>query len=57
VTVKQLIAQLRKMPVNAVVGWADHDQGDDELNGRVRIVEEASEAVKREYGVGVVLRP
>jgi hypothetical protein len=56
-TVKQLIDHLKKMPPDDLVGWADHDQNEEELNGRVRIVEEASAEVRRLYRVGVVLRP
>lgn len=45
ITVRQLIAKLKKMPSNAVVAWRDHDQSEDELNGYVNCVEEAPEAV------------
>ncbi|HEY1750293.1 MAG TPA: hypothetical protein VGG29_03465 [Caulobacteraceae bacterium] len=41
----------------AKVGIQDHDHSEDELNGRVRVVEEASEHVKREYDIGVIIRP
>ncbi len=34
-TTKQLIAQLRKMPPDAIVVWRDHDQSRDEYNDRV----------------------
>lgn len=38
-TVKQLIAQLRKMPSSAEVYLRDHDQSDWEYNGAASIVE------------------
>jgi hypothetical protein len=57
VTVHELIRRLKQFPRDAEVGWADHDHSDDELNGRVRYVEEASDFIKRERGVQVVLRP
>lgn len=56
-TVRKLIAELKKMPLDAVVGWQDHDQADDELNARVGSVWEAEEELRRSHGVGVVLRP
>jgi hypothetical protein len=55
-TVRQLIAKLRKMPPDGVVGWADHDHSEDELNALVRCVDEASDTLKRTHGVDVVLR-
>jgi hypothetical protein len=57
VKVHELIRRLKQFPRDAEVGWADHDHSDDELNGRVRYVEEASDFIKRERGVQVVLRP
>lgn len=57
VTVRQLIAMLKKMPQDAVVGWQDHDHSEDELNARVRSVGEASDALKASHGVGVVIFP
>ena len=32
-TVRRLIAELRKMPQDACVGFQAHDQSDDELDG------------------------
>lgn len=37
-TVKQLIAQLKKMPQNADVYWQDHDHQEHEVNGHVQHV-------------------
>lgn len=55
-TVRRLISLLKKMPQNAGVGIQDHDHGEDEMNGLLRSVEEASPTLKKERGVGVVLR-
>lgn len=44
-TVRKLISLLKKMPPTAVVAWQDHDQSEDELNGYVRTVEEAADAM------------
>lgn len=44
-TVRKLIGQLKKMPQTAHVVWWDHDQSEDEINGFLRCVEEASEAL------------
>lgn len=57
ITVKQLIAKLRKFPPNARVGWADHDHSEDELNGAAGRVEEATDYVKDRWNVDVVIRP
>ena len=56
-TVRQLIAALRKMPANAKVVVCDHDQDDEsgEYNGSPGCVTEAS-ATMRERGYGVVIR-
>jgi hypothetical protein len=54
-TVRQLIAKLKRMPPGALVGWQDHDQSADELNARVGYVGEASPALEASHGVGVVL--
>lgn len=54
-TVGDLIRMLRKFPRDEIVGWADHDQSDDELNALVRTVTEASDAQRAKYGIGVVL--
>ena len=37
--VKQLIDKLKKMPLNAEVYWADHDQDEMEVNSSVGKVE------------------
>lgn len=60
-TVKALIKELQKHPPNALVAWADHDNGDYELNNHVRNVMEfdPDKAVNKQFakGVKVVLRP
>lgn len=55
-TVKKLIGQLKKFPPDATIGFADHDHSDDEMNGVIRTVDEASDAQERTWGVKVVLR-
>ncbi|MCR4306911.1 MAG: hypothetical protein NUV42_02980 [Candidatus Yonathbacteria bacterium] len=55
-TVKQLIAKLKKMPQTAKVAWQAHDQAEDEIDGIIEDVAEASDFLKKEHGVGVVLR-
>lgn len=42
-TVKQLIARLKKLDQKAVVAWRDHDQSENEVNGFVRAVEEGTD--------------
>lgn len=54
-TVGELIRDLKRFPRDAIVGWQDHDQSDDELNALVRTVHEASPIQKSKYGVGVVI--
>ena len=56
-TVQKLIAMLKKMPPRAIVAWADHDHSDQEFNGFVGQVCEASDYLKKQRGVGVVIRP
>lgn len=63
-TVRMLISKLKKMPPTAVVCWRDHDQGEDELNGWLRCVDEAEEgllerrkAAGEDYRKIVVLSP
>lgn len=41
--VRQLIAQLKKMPQDAELVWQDHDQSDDEMNSTVGSVDDVSE--------------
>lgn len=55
-TVRKLIAELKKMPPTAKVCWADHDHDyhSGEFNGPVALVHSASEAI-RERGFGVIL--
>jgi hypothetical protein len=57
-TVKQIIAALRKMPPGATVAFCAHDQDSDvgEYDGIVRKVEEASPQAKRHHGAGVIIR-
>lgn len=54
-TVGELIRMLKRFPRDAIVGWQDHDQSDDEMNALVRTVHEASPVQRAKYGVGVVL--
>ena len=60
-TVRELIAELKKMPQSTKVGWQDHDHGESDLNAEVGCVERAdSKAIENETGykgIGVVLRP
>ena len=56
-TVREVIRMLKRFPPDAIVGWMDHDQSDDELNALVRTAREASPAQKSKYGIGVVLAP
>lgn len=56
-TVRRLITALKKMPPNALVAVAAHDQDDEagEYDGFVNGVHHASPAM-REHGAGVVIR-
>ena len=58
-TVKQLIAKLRKQDPDALVVWQAHDQNPDECDGWVNSVSEADEALLAAEDVAklVVLRP
>ena len=54
ITVRRLIAQLKKLPPNAKVVFVDHDQDPDsgEFNGAVTRAEVAPDSIKdRGYGV------
>jgi len=42
-TVKALIAKLKKMPPEAIVIWRDHDNGFGDMNGYVNYVAECDE--------------
>jgi hypothetical protein len=42
-TVSQLIARLKKLDQKAIVAWRDHDQSENEVNGFVRSIEEATQ--------------
>lgn len=55
-TVRVLIAALKKMPPTAKICWVDHDHNPDrgEFNGSVRKVEQTPKALK-ERGYGVML--
>jgi hypothetical protein len=54
-TVKQLIAQLKKLDQSAFVAWRDHDQSTTEINAFVRAAEEApTELLRDEYIVKVL---
>ncbi len=58
-TVKQLIAKLRKQDPDALVVWQAHDQSVDECDGWVAIVEEAEPSLcaAEDQEKLVVLRP
>lgn len=58
-TVKQLIAKLRKQDPDALVVWQANDQDDSECDGYVRAVVEGSELLLKAEGVEklVALRP
>lgn len=61
--VKQLIDKLKKMPLNAEVYWADHDQDINEVNnsvGRVEVITFDKDDPRNLFklsGEKVVLRP
>lgn len=58
-TVKQLIARLKKLDQTAVVAWRDHDQSENEVNGFVRAgsVQEATRPLlDDEYISGVLAK-
>jgi hypothetical protein len=44
-TVRALIAKLKKMPPNAWVAWQNHDQSSWEIDGYVNSVREADESL------------
>lgn len=48
-TVKQLIAKLKKMPQNLNVYWADHDHGEYEINSTAGCVEHIYEPDEEDY--------
>lgn len=45
-TVKQLIAKLRRMPPDAVVIWKDHDNDPEDFNDFVRFVEDVTDVIR-----------
>lgn len=53
--VRQLIAQLKKMPQDAEVVWQDHDNSEDEWNDIVRTVSDQSDEVLGEHFSGPVV--
>jgi hypothetical protein len=55
-TVRRLIAALKKMPSDAIVGVRNHDQSEDELDGLVRAVEPATPEMTETHHCGVVLQ-
>ena len=61
--VKQLIAKLKKMPLDTEVYFADHDQSESEVNNRVNKVElirfdkDDEQNICQLEGEKVVLRP
>lgn len=60
-TVKELIAELKKHPSSAEVAWRDHDNAENEINDKVRSVERFDPAKSFDpkfcAGVRVVLSP
>lgn len=50
-TVKQLIAQLRKMPQDALIVWQDHDHYDHEFNSMVNEVLLGNDALCENVGL------
>lgn len=59
ITVKRLIAALKKEDQNAIVIWQAHDQSENEVDGFVNSVSEATDFLieKEQLGKLVVLRP
>lgn len=49
-TVKALIAQLRKLPQDAVIVWQDHDHYEHEYNAMVNYVHLGSDRLCEEVG-------
>ncbi len=49
-TVRMLVSKLKKMPPSAHVVWRDHDQNEGEMNGFLRCVEEAPDALYETQG-------
>jgi len=54
-TVRQLIDRLKKLDQGAVVAWRDHDQSENEVNGFVRSIEEATELLLTDTYIASVL--
>lgn len=53
--VKQLIAELKKMPPDAIVVWQDHDQSEEEYNAKVFTVTDITGGhVSEEFNCPVV---
>lgn len=59
ISVKKLIAELKKQNQNAVVVFQTHDQSQDEIDGFVNVVEQGSEYLANllEKSAIVILRP
>lgn len=57
-TVRQIIAKLKKMPPDATVAFAAHDQDSDagEYDGIVREVEESTQAAYLRHRAWVIIR-
>ncbi|MGC0989820.1 hypothetical protein WKH43_12115 [Pantoea agglomerans] len=49
-TVKKLIAQLRKMPQDAVIVWQDHDHYEHEFNAMVNEAQLGNDALCEHVG-------
>jgi hypothetical protein len=54
-TVRQLIAKLKKLDPEAVLAWRDHDQSVNEINGFVRTVGHAESELLADPYVASVL--
>jgi len=56
-TVAQLIRKLKKFPPNMKVGFACHDNGDDEMAGHVSYIDFLADGEQKQfYGPTVILR-
>lgn len=55
-TVKQLIAELNKYPQTAKIAIRNHDQSLDEIDGQPCCVEEATDEIKAQHGVKVIIQ-
>lgn len=51
-TVRQLIAALKKQNPDALVVWKDHDHGPGEFNSWIRYIDSSDETLDDEAGEG-----